>query len=311
MLRLDQILFARDFSPASERALPYALTLARRLHATLAVVYVDTPHGRVPADHPAADANLRDRLVGTGTDAEGQPVPTEGMALQPVVVRDVAPAPGILAAARARDADLIVLGTHGHRGLRHLLLGSTAEEVVRHAPCPVLTVGRSEAPADAFARLDTLVVPVDFSRHAEEAVHYAKELAACFGARVELLHVVDDRLSMVGVDAALVRAVDLRSDGEIRTRMQRFYQHAGGPGVPQVRTAVRRGNPAEEIVAYAGSSSTHMIVMSTHGLTGLSHLLLGSVAEHVVRLAACPVFAVKSFGKSLLRDAQKLGAAAH
>lgn len=312
MLQIQNVLFARDFSGCSERALPYALAIARRLHATLHVVFVEVPHGRLPEDHPAAHPEtLQARLAQVGDLVEGRTINPGGLRIVPAVVRGEEAASALLDYVAAEDIDLVVLGTHGHRGVRHLILGSVAEEVVRRAPCPVLTVGPTGPAPESFAGLDALLVPVDFSRHAAEAVRYAKELAALFGARVDLLHVFDVRYDPGFVDVGLLSTQVLEPDREhdLRGRLMGVYEAAGGPPGPSVSTHVVSGAAAGEIAAYAKAAHPSLIVMATHGLTGLSHLLLGSVSERVVRSAPCPVFTVKSFGKSLIREAPAMGGA--
>ena len=299
MLELEKILFARDFSACAEQALPYALTLARRLHAELHIVFAEVLHGELPEPDPAGrEQQLKARL----RRVEGQdPDPTHDMAalhIVPVVVRGVTAAPAILDYAHAADVDLVVMGSHGRRGVRHLLLGSVAEEVVRLAGCPVLTIVRKDQATQGLADIRSILVPVDFSCYAAEALRYAKELAALFGARLILFHAVDVHYRPIFFDTGLFALIDAEPDAAVKAhaRLKQFYQEAAGPTGPFVQTEAVVGPAAHEIVKYAEEHAVSLIVMATHGLTGLQHFLMGSVAERVVRAAPCPVFTVKRMG---------------
>ena len=156
MKPIRNILVGRDFSPCSERALEAALTLAARAGATLHIVHAEVlhadPYGR-PAD---TIEKLRERLkedVERDCDDSVRFDPGS-VKLEHVVVRDVAAAPALIRYAEEHDADLVVMGTHGRTGLRRMLLGSVAEEVVRWALCPVL-VAKSAADAERSERLAT------------------------------------------------------------------------------------------------------------------------------------------------------------
>lgn len=299
MLELKKILFARDFSACAEHALPYALTLARRLHAELYVAFAEVLHGELPEPDPGGrEQQLKARLM----RVEGHdPDPTHDVAalhIEPVVVRGVTAAPAILDYAREAAVDLIVMGTHGRRGVRHLLLGSVAEEVVRLARCPVLTIVRQDPATHGLADIQSILVPIDFSRYAAEALRYAKELAALFGARLILFHAVDVHYRPIFFDTGLFALYDAAPDAAVKAqaRLKQFYQEAAGPTGPFVQTEAVVGPAAHEIVKYAEEHAVSLIVMATHGLTGLQHFLMGSVAEKVVRTAPCPVLTVKRMG---------------
>ena len=137
MLDIQRILVARDFSDSSSEALRYALDLARRTDAQVQLLLVDVLHADAyeTAHAPRRDLDaLRAELL----DLTPYRFPAERLAAD--VIRDVAAAPAILRHADHLDADLIVMGTHGRRGVSHLVSGSVAEGVLRKASCPVLTV---------------------------------------------------------------------------------------------------------------------------------------------------------------------------
>ena len=193
--------------------------------------------------------------------------------------------------ASSHDIDLIVMGTHGRGGMAHLLLGSVAERVLRTAACPVLTIRKP--PARAARRV---LVPTDFSETADAALDYAYTLAEKFGASLQLLHVLDDPFVTEGLstEAYITEAPVVRSEllAAARARLARRDVPPQTPSL-HLEREVLFGNGARTIADYAGAVGADLIVMGTHGRTGVPHLLLGSVAERLVRIAPCPGMTVR------------------
>ena len=188
------------------------------------------------------------------------------------------------------DASLIVMGTHGRGGIARVLMGSVAEKVVRTAPCPVFTTnGALRASAKGFRRI---LVPTDFSAPSDAALDCARRLAAGFAASVHLLHVlteVSDRET--GSELFVSEPPEARSIRLIDARDRLKHRITADDRVTLRATSeVIFGSPAQIIVDYAADNYFDLIVMGTHGRTGMAHLLVGSVAERVVRTAGCPVF---------------------
>lgn len=136
----------------------------------------------------------------------------------------------------------------------------------------------------------TILVPTDFSYASDAALGYARMLAARFGAALHLLHVVDEPGSWSEVYAALPE-IQLRLSADAAKRLEAMA--ACLPPPVQATSAVVCGAPVPSIVKVAESKGADLIVMGTHGRRGMGHLLLGSVAERVVRLAPCPVLTVR------------------
>ena len=297
MLNIKHILLARDSSPSAEAALSFALTLAERTGAKLHVVFAEVLHGTAfdPEGPPAAsEEEMRERTT-KALEAHGAGSST--IDIKHAVVRDVAAAPALLDYAAEHDIDLIVMGTHGRRGVRRFLMGSVAQEVVRLSSCPVLTVRQREAQAP----LDSILVPIDFSEHSRKALQHAKALGALLAARLDLLHVVVDNLhpAFYGLTVQSIYDIDPDLDEKALAHLKAFYHETEGPDT-EVSFAVRSGHAVHEIVQFAEEQGSGFIVMGTHGLTGLERFFLGSVTEKVVRRAPCPVFTIQSFGQSLV-----------
>ena len=140
-----------------------------------------------------------------------------------------------------------------------------------------------------------ILVPVDFSAHSDGALRYAAKLASQVGASVELLHVVEDLAYGASSEVYVPNVPDLMQEmvNEAVPRLTSLKQ-ALFPHGADVETAVFVGRPSSTIVDRARAGGFDLIVMGTHGRTGLSHMLMGSVAERVVRTAPCPVLTVRA-----------------
>lgn len=317
MLRIDNILVARDFSPSSGHALSYAVDLARQtgsaLHLVHAHVFLDDLLGAaVPDRDGEREDGIRERLL---QDVDGTPLPERypEIELHAHSERDVAAAPVILNYAAVQDIDLIVMGTRGQRGVQRALLGSVAEEIVRRASQPVLTVHSHEEEDGSVARpspIERILVPVDFSDPAREALRHAHAVAALYDATLDLLHVTEPHLHPAFYGDGLDETYDLekeqKADEELHDLFEAVRPPADSEGKPLRRPTmeahVAAGRPAAEILRFAEEQGSDLIVMSTHGLTGLQRFMMGSVAEKVVRHVRIPVFTVKAFGTSLVES---------
>lgn len=287
------ILAPVDFSEPCQKGLSAAVSLARRSGAKLTLIHVvkHLPQG----SHMVLDAaglrqdwlrSARESLAEfvqahVPEDVNAERVVKEGKAFD-VIVREAA----------KRGCDLIVTATHGYTGLAHVLMGSTAERVVQHAPCPVLVVrGRDENDAaDLLPRW--ILVPTDFSENSRKAFPLASVLAAGFGARLILAH-VKPGIPMTGeipLNFTQQQIDALHAQAEKRLRQFRSEHFSAEM---DTTTLVLEGEPHQCLVKAITSDEPGLIVMATHGNTGWEHALLGSTAERVVRHAACPVLVVR------------------
>jgi nucleotide-binding universal stress UspA family protein len=300
MKPIRNVLVARDFSPCSERALETALALADRAGATLHVVHADVlhadPYGQ-PDEAAGAVDKLRERLkkdVERDRD-EGARFDPGGARIEHAVVRDVAAAPALIRYVGEHDVDLLVMGTHGRKGLRRVLLGSVAEEVIRWVPCPVLAM-RADCALGEEVR--SVLVPVDFSESSGAAVRQAVRLARLWGARLDLLHVGETVPVPSFYDTGFLAyeygpKFAEHTAEQLRGLVDDVVAEAPG-AAPEVAAHVGVGQAPSVIVEEAKRLRSDVVVMGTRGLSGLKHLLLGSVAERVLRTAPCPVLVVKS-----------------
>jgi nucleotide-binding universal stress UspA family protein len=311
MIRFDNILAAQDFSDCSEQSLRAAIQLARESGARLHVVYAHVLHDdpftpTVAQDHMEQVRAALDEGVALAAGT------SEPIDVRNVVLRDVSAASAIVHYAEDNQIDLIVLGTHGRRGLRRLVLGSVAEEVVRTVRCAVLTVhpgDRTEImEADGEAEI---LLPLDFSSSSMAAVPLARELAAQKRTRLRVLHVVEETIYPAFYNAGAFSLYDAQPDIEVHAmaHLREAYSRTAGPVVP-VAFEVSVGHPAAEITRRAEETGAGMIVMATHGLGGMAHLFMGSVAERVVRSARVPVLSVRGDG-TIPAEKAEIAASAH
>lgn len=288
-----KILCPLDFSADSQHALQVAIRLCAATGAELTLVHAwhvpalaYAPELPFPADTVSALVRDEERLLAeavdevartTGRRPDGRFV--TGLPWQQVCE--------LLEADRAFD--LVVMGSHGRTGFRRILLGSVTEKVVRHAPCSVLAVrGR-----DGTHGFRHALCPIDFSDEARGAVTLAAGLVDPDGRGLTLLHVLELPALPAGDPGAIALAAGLDRDatrtlaawaGELRAQVK----------VP-IATRTLVGAPAAQALIALDSEVTYdLVAVGSHGRTGLGRLLLGSVAEQLVRHAPCPVLVART-----------------
>jgi nucleotide-binding universal stress UspA family protein len=297
---IKRILFATDFSQWARRAEDYACALACSWKASLTVLcVVEFPPGLNP-DYLVNQQYLADLLKTASSQLVGIKgrVERRGIAVTTRVATGI-PSEEVITVARAEDSDLIVVGTRGKTGLAHVLLGSTAERVIRGAPCPVLTVRMEPAVIEeeegALSKpitLERILVPVDFSDCSLDALGYAAVVAQQAKASLMLLHVLEP--VSYGLDFTLGQSKARHADAETwAKRLEELVSSHQHPTM-QVESQLRGGFPADSILDSAQTMPCDLIVMGTHGRRGISHTISGSVAEAVLRKARCPVITVRS-----------------
>jgi nucleotide-binding universal stress UspA family protein len=273
----DTILVPTDGSDVAAAAADAAVTLARRFDAAVHALYVresDDDEGE------RATTAVADRAAAAGVAATMAVVDTEMAVYE-----------HILEYADAHDADCIVMGTHGRTGLGRFFLGSVAERTLRESPVPVLTVHEDTV---VDRDLDAVLVPTDGSDCAEAAAAHAVEFALATGAALHVVHVVD--AGAIPADGSGAVLDELQRAG--RDALDSVVDRAEHADVSTIRASVLTGAPYRAIVDYADAEDVDLVVMGTHGRTGVDRYLLGSVAERVVRLCDRPVLTLDDVDKS-------------
>lgn len=269
--KIQRILVAVDGSTESEEAFAAMMPLVREEHPEVTVLYVfDAPAmSYLP---PAGLSEACARLRAEGVDAH-------------LTIREGKPAEEILRFATLREPDLIVMETEGRSGLQRLAKKSVAEEVLRHAEVPILLV----RPGGARKSWSRILVPLDGSSLAEEILQEVLPLAERLGASVELIRVALPTITGMGVGD--IPGVVYRDDPtpylrQIQTRLKEA-------GI-DVQIAALEGRAASAILERAKNGDASLIAMTTHGRTGVERLVMGSIAEEIVRNASCPILLRRS-----------------
>jgi nucleotide-binding universal stress UspA family protein len=304
VIKIETLLVPIDFSAASMQMLDYAAALARRFHAKVHLVHVYPPDeaALVPGAgnlmRQTAEELFSDRLL----PAHRKQV--RSFSPQNCHVRSGIAYQEICELAREIQADLIVLATRGHTGLKRVLLGSTAERVVRMAPCPVLVIRQKKQKSRAVSRpakgkpvefdIRKILVLVDFSQCSLAGAMHAALFAKTLDATVCFIHVIYPPGPML-VDRAIgeISRKNELERADARLNMEAFMKLDFLRGI-ECESEIRSGYPIDEICSESSRPDIDLVIGSTHGRTGLDHMLLGSVAEHVVRYAECPVMIVPS-----------------
>lgn len=221
-----------------------------------------------------------------------------------------APFDEICRLAQKIPAELVVMPTHGRTGLKHAFLGSTAERVVQHAPCPVLIARkkrRKSKTQPAFIPR-TILVPIDFSRCSIAGLQYAIGFANEFDARIILLHAtyLGYIYSSEGTGIYDVRGLQDAARENAERQMQKLVQTVNF-GRARFEMVFTEGSPVLDICAFARDHDVDLIITSTHGLTGFKHVLIGSIAEKVVRHAPCSVLVMPSHPEVKMANLTKAG----
>jgi len=268
----DTILIPTDGSDAATTAARYGLVLAERVGATVHVLSVVDPDRFVTdAVGDVDDLVRRQRALLTDRAREAvERVEAEGPASVEIRTHVVEgrPARVLAAAVDDYDADLVAMGTHGRSGVDRFLFGSLAERTLRTAHVPVLAVRADEDDAvGTDPTVEEILVATDGSEAAERAGDHAVAVARTTGARLHALTVGDDEPARCLADRAREAGVDAVA-------------------------ASRTGRPHEAIREYAGTVDADLVVLGTHGRSGVERVLLGSVAERTLRAATRPVLVV-------------------
>ncbi|MDX9765967.1 MAG: universal stress protein [Ectothiorhodospiraceae bacterium] len=268
--RFERILLATDGSEYAAGATREAIAIAAKCGAQLHVVTVVRTNAEYESLAPKlveqAEAQARERLDAVSTQAQAA-----GLACETLIRHGEDAYPEIVAAAEATNADVIVMGRRGRSGLMRLMMGGNTGRVIGHARCAVLVVPRA---AGIIGK--PLLLATDGSRHGDAAAQSAVALAKRCGAALTVLSVAGDGKSLDEAQRVVDRSIAL----------------IGEQGV-QAEGLTLSGRPDEVITRTAEERGAGLIVMGSHGRTGLDRLLVGSVSERVIGHAQAAVLVVR------------------
>ena len=284
---LTKIMVMTDFSPVSELALEYALALARRYDARIYLTHIISPDAYTLAEpgfaemtyqkmRQAAEQSITDILI----SGKMRGVPHEVLLFEGELWSTIE------RLIREYEIDLVVTGTHGRGEFKKMVIGSVAEEVFRQADCAVLTVGpRTASQAPHEVDLDNILFATDFGPGAARAAQYAFSLAQEHGARLTMLHVVEEA-------AAYTREGEAHLRKSYLEQMKRFMPE-GCENWCKIEFRVAFGAAVEEILNEARDINADLILMGAKTRrTFAGHTPL-TIAYNVVAKAKCPVLTVR------------------
>ena len=298
---MKRILVPTDFSPTSDRALDQAAEIARaskaEVHLLHKVVY-PPPHPPIELldrldDAARFDYVLKDvierpeREAQDGLETRRKSLEGKGLVVATHLERSGDVYQRIEHAVETLKPDLLVMGTHGRGGIQKWLIGSVAEKTLRHAAVDVLTLHADSPIARTEGGIGEILVATDFSDCARRALEVARRLAIPFGGSICLLHVLETRFAPRRGDA---EPALLEVSRELRAQAERALKEELAS---EEQFVVREGDVVREIDRVAEERLASLIVVGSHGLTGVRRALLGSVAEKVVRFCHLPVLTVR------------------
>jgi nucleotide-binding universal stress UspA family protein len=304
MISLQKILCPVDFSESSDKALDYALSLAKQHGGQVSVMHVLPTALADPDVYPYLEdpvpvsvesrerafhqlGRFVHRALARGVGAE-------------VILEDGDVVEEVLKRSERLASDLIVMGTHGRRGFRRLLLGSVTERLLRRSPKPVLSVTPgSSAPPEQGAPFRRILCPIDFSPSSlaglELALSLVPEAPEEAGAEVTVLHGVEFYFDpgfgeAVAFDLSTVRE---RHRLQAREKLEEVIPRSSRRHTRLEVRVLESGGPYKEILRFAEENRSDLIVMGVAGRSATDILFFGSTANHVVRAATIPVLTVR------------------
>jgi nucleotide-binding universal stress UspA family protein len=304
-LRFRSILLPLDGSPFAEHAVPWAAAIARKARARLRLALVHQSPPSPPVDQSGVRLYTKIELALRKSEREylrrvAVRIKAAGAMQLATVTLSGTPAPALADYAREVGADLVVMTTHGRGGLQRAWLGSVADRLVRSLEVPVLLI-RPGGTVLPEARLDEILVPLDGSRRAEAALPAALGMATLFRARLALIQAVEPVVMMADVPVAFPQALDEELTDLRRREAQDYLDDVAArlraSGVETHASAVIAGSAVAGIQAAAMSPGVGMIAVATQGHGGLRRLVLGSIADKLVRTGEVPVLVTRPRGK--------------
>lgn len=291
MIENAKLLVATDFSPCGEQAGLVAVEWARRFGAELHWVHgaESMPTGTRPSSEPLlatyvdrARKHARERLREKGDRAREL-----GLGSEESIIEGT-PAEVVIQRASEVEADCVIVGSHGHTGLRRVWLGSVAERIVRDAPCSVLVVRGEVSPLEA----GTIVVGDDLSPHSLRARSIAFDMAARTGARVEVVHSLE--LGIPYLSSVEVAVPNRLFSEAYESAAKRLAESATEAGHIDVENFVVSERAAAALCDRAEAGGAGLVAVGAHARHGGTRGLLGSVAQSVVRRSPCSVLVSRS-----------------
>ncbi len=293
--RFRRILVALDGSRLAESALAAAVVLARCLDAKISLLHIIEEHApeKVHGEPHLTSAPGAEQYL----SALAQRLAADVAVEQHVHATEEEDVAGSIAAHAAElEADMVALCTHGRGGLRRVVSGSIAQQVLRRVTAPVLLVRPDMQP---LLRLETVLLPLDTTHPTEAALAVAAEIARVCGAKVQIVHVVPTIGTLTGDKQAGARLTPIATtatldaeEEESRTYLQAVAETLIREGI-DTRAEVRRGDTPPNLIEAAVQSGASLVVLATHARAGLGAFWVGSMAARIIGKVSQPLLLVR------------------
>ena len=284
----SKILIPLDGSKTAEAVLPYSKFLAEALHLPVQIIHVIDPKIVVPAGQSNREMEY----------LKGAAAACLGSASSDCVVKSGAPAEIILDTAAADAGTLIAMATHGQSGGQRWLLGQVAQKVLQAAKNPLIVIRPNEAnPSKNDGRLGTIIVPLDGSHLAEQALPHVVSLATRLQSSVVLMRSYTlptaGYFMAAGIAHPDMTALSEKIKQDAAVYLGSKAAELKAQGVSKISSHIVEGHGAEEIIELARRNADSLITLASHGRSGFGRWVLGSVAERVVSYSGAPVLVIR------------------
>ena len=293
MIAIKKILCPVDFFPASDAAVSHAAALAGNYEASIHLLHVITPVAVGTYEYAIDTAELMKSMEERSTDELKKlaaKVKEASISCEfEIYVGDVYDE--IKRAIEVAKPEIVVMGTHGRRGVERWFMGSTTEKLLRHSPVPLITISAA-GEKQAAPRFQRILVTTDFSDGTPDALAYAFSVAQENESQISLLHVIHDVAADVSgkYRDSLIEGVHKQLNDLVPAEAKNWCD---------VNTRVDTGIPYRIILRILEDEKIDLVVMNIHGKGMLDRALLGSTAERVVRVAPCPVMLIPPMKRKL------------
>ncbi len=286
-----KILVPIDFSPYSSYAADFASFLAQEYKADITLYHVVVMFETEVEEEEHLkniEGIVKHKILSTNSllEKKKKTIDVTDFKIHSVTEHGVNAANSILEFINSHNYDLVIIGTHGRTGLKNWIYGSVAEKVVRLAQIPVITLHN----IPVFSHMKNILVPVDFSENSRKTLETARKIAKTFHSQLNYIHIIEQQLhpsyQVVGIESVFTLNPDLK-DISLNKLKEFCYKEN-----EKATFAILEGTAHRDITDYAKEINCGLIVMSTHGYTGIDHVLIGSTTERVVRIAPCPVLII-------------------
>ena len=291
-MTFKNILVPVDFSKTSDKAVDYALFLAETYGAKVTLFHAvillqedvdEEEHLKAYETIIEKKEEKRRKYLKSHADKGAR----LGVQIDSVLMRGITPVETILDFIDENKFDVIVIGTHGRTELMKWWLGSVAEKVVRYSPIPVITIHKDYEKKPAIGNV---LFPVDFSEYSKMAVKKGMRLISQFDAKPTLLFVVEQQQHPL----YYLQSTEpiLEANPALKEQLMKNLKAFAESQKEKAAYHLAEGKPHKEIEAYAEAKNIDLIIIASHGMSGLEHFLIGSTTERVVNVAPCPVLTI-------------------